>query len=67
METVSIGISDLVVLRCNDTQVAGEIVGITVWEGRAEAIKIKDIEHWFYVKDGWMAELVGMDDEIRSE
>lgn len=53
METVSVGLGDIVTIARDDTMVTGRITGMTAVKGKARAVQIEELEQWLDVNDGW--------------
>ena len=66
---MDLGIGSYVTMQKGVTQVTGLVDGLKVNEEGLERISIMELDHWFYMSQGWQFVVESEDDdaEIQSE
>lgn len=66
---MDLGIGSYVTMQKGVTQVTGLVDGLKVNEEGLERISIMELDHWFYMSQGWqfLVESEGDDAEIQPE
>jgi hypothetical protein len=53
METIEVGLGDMVTVANQDTLVVGRICGMTAFQGNVKGVQIEELNLWLDAEDGW--------------
>ena len=68
METIEVGLGDIVTVAKAETMVTGRISGMTAFRGQATGVQIEELDEWLNANEGWLVvEKLEETDEIRPE
>lgn len=68
METIEVGLGDVVTVAKAETMIVGRISGMTAFRGQATGVQIEELDVWLNANDGWLVvEKMEESDEIRPE
>ena len=64
---MDLGIGSYVTMRKGVTQVTGLVDGLKVNEEGLERISLMELDHWFYMSQGWQFVVESEDDDAKIQ